>query len=78
MPSRAYSMKQGSYWRAEEWNFLEAQATNDPEFREFIAKKDFSHARAVFKAGPFVAIEKLGPPWGALARRMSKAMLGRA
>lgn len=47
MPSRAYSMKQGSYWRAEEWNFLEAQATNDPEFREFIAKKDFSHARAV-------------------------------
>lgn len=39
--------------------------------------KRFSHARGVFKAGPFIAFERLGPPWGALARRMAKAMLKR-
>ena len=39
--------------------------------------KRFSHARGVFKAGPFIALEKLGPPWGGLARRMAKAMLKR-
>lgn len=39
--------------------------------------KRFSHARGVFKAGPFIAFEKLGPPWGGLARRMAKAMLKR-
>lgn len=39
--------------------------------------KRFSHARGVFKAGRFIAFEKLGPPWGNLARRMAKAMLNR-
>jgi coniferyl-aldehyde dehydrogenase len=39
--------------------------------------KRFSHARGVFKAGPFIAFEKLGPPWGNLARKMAKAMLKR-
>lgn len=39
--------------------------------------KRFSHARGVFKAGPFIAFERLGPPWGNLARRMAKAMLKR-
>ncbi|WP_029940424.1 coniferyl aldehyde dehydrogenase [Sphingomonas astaxanthinifaciens] len=39
--------------------------------------KRFSHARGVFKAGPFIAFERLGPPWGNFARKMAKAMLGR-
>lgn len=39
--------------------------------------KRFSHARGVFRAGPFIAFERLGPPWGKLARRMAKAMLKR-
>ena len=39
--------------------------------------KRFSHARGVFKAGPIIAFERLGPPWGALARRMARAMLKR-
>ncbi|GAA4014180.1 coniferyl aldehyde dehydrogenase [Sphingomonas swuensis] len=39
--------------------------------------KRFSHARGVYKAGGFIAFEKLGPPWGKLARRMAAAMLKR-
>ena len=39
--------------------------------------KRFSHARGVFKAGPFIAFEKMGPPWTGLARRLTKAMLKR-
>jgi coniferyl-aldehyde dehydrogenase len=39
--------------------------------------KRFSHARGVFKAGPFIGFERLGPPWSNLARRMAKAMLKR-
>lgn len=39
--------------------------------------KRFSHARGVFKAGPFIAFERLGPPWGNLARKMAKSMLRR-
>lgn len=39
--------------------------------------KRFSHARGVFRAGPFIAFERLGPPWGGLARKMAKAKLKR-
>ena len=39
--------------------------------------KRFSHPRGVFRAGPFIAFERLGPPWGNLARRMARAILKR-
>lgn len=38
----------------------------------------FSHARGVYKSGRFNAFEKLGPPWGSLARKVAKAMLKRS
>ncbi len=36
----------------------------------------FSHARAVYRAGPVNAFEHLGPPWGRLAR-LAARLLGR-
>jgi coniferyl-aldehyde dehydrogenase len=39
--------------------------------------KRFSHARAVHKVGAWNALEKLGPPWGGLARRVAKSLLKR-
>lgn len=39
--------------------------------------KRFSHARGVHKVGAWNAFEKLGPPWGNLARKVAKAMLKR-
>ena len=39
--------------------------------------KRFSHARGVYKAGRIIAFERLGPPWGKIARTMAKAMLRR-
>jgi coniferyl-aldehyde dehydrogenase len=32
----------------------------------------FSHARAVYAVGPVNVFERLGPPWGALARRVGQ------
>ncbi|PIL28191.1 hypothetical protein GSI_09728 [Ganoderma sinense ZZ0214-1] len=46
MPPRSYAMKQGSYWREEEWAFLE-KAVHDPEVQEFVTKHENNHARAV-------------------------------
>ncbi|KAI1782275.1 hypothetical protein LXA43DRAFT_1104421 [Ganoderma leucocontextum] len=46
MPPRPYSMKQDSYWRVEEWEFLEG-AVLDREVQEFITKKEYNHARAL-------------------------------
>jgi coniferyl-aldehyde dehydrogenase len=37
----------------------------------------FSHARAVYEARWFNPAEKLGPPWGGVARRMSRFLLNR-
>jgi coniferyl-aldehyde dehydrogenase len=37
----------------------------------------FSHARAVHQVGVFNALERLGPPWGRLARLVGQSMLGR-
>ena len=37
----------------------------------------FSHARGVHAVGPFNGMELLGPPWGALARRMAERLIGR-
>ena len=39
-------MKQGSYWRVDEWEFLE-RTVNDPEVQLFVAKGEHNHARAV-------------------------------
>ena len=36
-----------------------------------------SHARAVHAVGPLNGMEFLGPPWGALARRMAARLIGR-
>ena len=35
----------------------------------------FSHARGVHAVGPFNGMEMLGPPWGALARRMAARLV---
>ena len=37
----------------------------------------FSHARAVYKVGAINVFERLGPPWGRLARMVSQLMLRR-
>ena len=39
--------------------------------------KRFSHARAVHKVGFINVFEKLGPPWGNLARKVAQGMLKR-
>ena len=39
--------------------------------------KRFSHARAVHKVGFINVFERLGPPWGPLARKVAQAMLRR-
>ena len=36
----------------------------------------FSHARGVHAVGPLNGMELLGPPWGALARRMAQRLIG--
>jgi coniferyl-aldehyde dehydrogenase len=35
----------------------------------------FSHARAVHQIGPINIFERLGPPWGAVGRRIGKWLL---
>ena len=37
----------------------------------------FSHARSVYKVGPFNAFERLGPPWGAMAKTVGRMLSGR-
>jgi coniferyl-aldehyde dehydrogenase len=37
----------------------------------------FSHARAVHAIGPINALERLGPPWGGLAARVTRLLLKR-
>ncbi|MEF2554030.1 coniferyl aldehyde dehydrogenase [Aurantimonas sp. A2-1-M11] len=37
----------------------------------------FSHARAVYRVGPINVFERLGPPWGRLARMTARIMLRR-
>jgi hypothetical protein len=45
------------------------------EYHGLERMRRFSHVRGVPEAGPSIALEKLGPPCGPLARRMAKAML---
>ena len=37
----------------------------------------FSHARSVYKVGPFNAFERLGPPWGRRAKTVGRMLSGR-
>ena len=37
----------------------------------------FSHARSVYKVGPFNAFERLGPPWGKMAKTVGRMLSGR-
>ncbi len=37
----------------------------------------FSHARSVYKVGPFNAFERLGPPWGLMAKTVGRMLSSR-
>jgi coniferyl-aldehyde dehydrogenase len=43
-------------------------------YHGFEGFRRFSHARAVYKAGFYNALERMGPPWGKLAQTMGKLL----
>ena len=49
MARRAYAMRQNSYWRPDEWNWLSA-AVLDADIQEYLAKTEYQKARALLAA----------------------------
>ena len=77
---------QGLFLEGAKWNFEEGYLA-DPEPMQLFAEMPVIHfkpveqrkgnQKGVYKSGAWNAFEKLGPPWGNLARKVAKAMLQR-